>query len=256
MMAGNNGLAVGLRTIGEDGQAWTGLAKEMNAVEEEIRVLVATGRQRLIRAVDDEMRRMLREAMPRLSETSDPGLLPQAREVREAPPLVPDAHSNANEEPETAASLNGHESSPTMESLAELVAPLELTRNHAGTRNGMEDHEATPLEVASNGPAPGSDETYSGTVQLAVPVGNSSSQALHFVDELCRHPSLRLQRLLGSPNEGMNLWVLLREPVPLKEVLLGMEWVSQVNRIPAHGPEDAGVHLEVRLKEPGAAYGS
>ncbi|MEK7777803.1 MAG: hypothetical protein AAB303_04175, partial [Chloroflexota bacterium] len=81
-MAGNNGLGIDVRTIGEDVRWWTGFAQEVKAVEEEIKALVAAGRQRLFRAVDEEMRAMLRESLARLSETPDPELLPQAREAR------------------------------------------------------------------------------------------------------------------------------------------------------------------------------
>ncbi|MDO8750513.1 MAG: hypothetical protein Q7K03_05160 [Dehalococcoidia bacterium] len=258
-MAGNNGLGIEVRAIGQDVRWWTGFAQEVKAVEEEIKALVAASRQRLFRAVDEEMRGMLRESLARLSETTDPELLPQAREAREAPILAPEVHSNGHEKWEAAAPLNGHKSSPTSqtrESLAELVTPLELTRSHAGTRNGVEDHEATLLEVASNGSTPGSGEAYSGTVQLVVPVEEAAIQALQFVDELCRHPSMRLQRLLGTAKGRLDIWVLLREPIHLKEALLGMEVVSQVNTIPAEGPQDTGVYLEVRLKEPGAVYAS
>ncbi|MEK7777269.1 MAG: hypothetical protein AAB303_01415, partial [Chloroflexota bacterium] len=238
---------------------WTGLAQELKAVEEEIKGLVAISRQRLIRAVDEEMRRVLREAMARVSDTSAPELLPQARDVKAAPLLLPESHSNAHEEPEAAAPLNGHKSSPTsptMESPAELVTPLELTRNHAGTRNGVEEHEATLLEVAGNGSIPGSDEAYSGTVQLVVLVEEAAFQALQFVDELCRHPAMRLQRLLGTAKGRLDIWVLLREPIHLKEALLGMGVVSQVNTIPTESPQDTGVYLEVRLKEAASAHGS
>lgn len=280
-MAGNNGQIEGHRTLGEDGQSWVRVAQEMKAVQEDIKSLVASSRQRLLRVVDEEMCRALWEAMALLSRTSAAELSPPSEKPEETPRLeidlgrprldrdqghrphgvpeqapVPGVDAKLGEDLQDGASRDNHTSPAEVETLAEVVAPEDSTGVHSEKPNGMEAHEAASLEVAANGTVPGSDEIYSGTVQIAVTVGQSPSQALHFVDELYRHPSLRLHRLLANLNGVMDLWVLLREPIALKKELLEIEGVSQVNRIPAQGGKDTGVRLEVRLNEPEAVYGN
>lgn len=280
-MVGNNGQSEGRRTLGEDGQPWARVAQEMKAVQEDIKSLVANSRQRLLRAVDEEMCRVLWEAMAWLSETSATDLLPQSGKPTETPrletdrekprldgdqshkpqgvsehTLVPGVDAKVGEDPQDGAPTNSHASSPKVETLAEVVAPDDSTNVHTGKPNGMEALESASLQLATSGSVPGSDEIYSGTVQIAVTVGQSPGRALHFVDELYRHPSLRLHRLLANLNGVMELQVLLREPTALKKELLEIEGVSQVNRIPAQGGKDTDVRLEVCLNEPKAKYGN
>lgn len=277
-MAGDNGSGTEVIAIEELGQSGP-LGQQVKAVEEEIGAMVTSSRQRLIMAASEELRRILRQNLTRLSAMAGTALQPQGQETQPAHVTVPGGNTpalagvqadpsqgnshqvpligvftKAPEELETGASSKGHDSSRPMEALAKALTPQHDPNIQVGTRDGQDGHEARPSEIAIIRTIPSGGEAYSGTVQLAVMVGQSAIQALQFVDELCRHPGMRIQRLLGTAKGRLDIWVQLREPVHLLEELSSMEGVSQVNRIPVEGPSDGGAQLEVLLKEPQAAH--
>ncbi len=90
---------------------------------------------------------------------------------------------------------------------------------------------------------PVDEDAYEGTVRLAVKPTGSIRQMIHFVDELRKSQEFHLLRLVADQNrEGMDIWLRLRGPMPLKRSLLAMEGVSTVE-IPAEAGPDAEEQL-------------
>ncbi len=92
-------------------------------------------------------------------------------------------------------------------------------------------------------------EVYEGTVKLRVEATDSVRQVIQFVDALRRRSDFRLLQLVGSYNEGVSIWLVLRVPLPLKEALLQMEGVSQVDASRWLEREGSEPLLNVRLAE-------
>jgi len=81
-------------------------------------------------------------------------------------------------------------------------------------------------------------EAFEGTVRLAVKPTGSIRQMIHFVDELRKSQEFHLLRMVADQNrEGMDIWLRLRGPMPLKQTLLAMEGVFKVE-IPAEAETD------------------
>lgn len=278
-MAGSNGSSAEVIAVEELGQSGS-LERQVKAIEEEIGALVASSRQRLMRATGEELRRILRQNLAKLSAVARTLAQTQGQETLEAlitepvgkgplwawdqsnqlegnshQALVVKVHTETPEERRTVATPNGREPSRPMEAMAEAITPPNAPSSQVGTRDGQEGHEALPSEIAIIRTVPGG-ESSSSTVKLSVKVVQSAIQASQFIDELCRHPSMRIQRLLGTAKGRLDIWVQLREPIPLRDTLSRMEGVSQVNSPPVQGPSNCGAQLEVVLKEPKAVHDS
>lgn len=107
----------------------------------------------------------------------------------------------------------------------------------------MKRQEETPLPAADyyDGPPavavptqPSGDEVLHGRVKLSIAANDSIQQVIHFIDALRRRNEFRVVQVVGSHNQGVGVWLVLRIPMPLKQVLLGMGGVTQVA-----GPEQS-----------------
>lgn len=85
------------------------------------------------------------------------------------------------------------------------------------------------------------DDAVSGIVDLEIT--GSIRQMLRFVEQLRQDGRFRLFRLDGSPSQGMDIQLGLREPVNLKNELLGMNDVGQVAFL-----DGGGVRYSVELE--------
>ena len=94
-----------------------------------------------------------------------------------------------------------------------------------------------PMEVIRTAPAPAmgeqgrsSDELYEGTVRLLVMADGNVQRIVEFVDELCRMPQFRMLRMMGShQQEGAEISLGLREPLPFRRILASMRNVASVD---------------------------
>ena len=86
-----------------------------------------------------------------------------------------------------------------------------------------------------------------GTVYITVGEQSCARRVLDFVQELCNRPQLRLTRLVGSYQEGVELWLRLREPLCVEEVLLQVEGVASAVRVPSADAEEGEKHFNVEL---------
>ena len=90
--------------------------------------------------------------------------------------------------------------------------------------------------------SPAADEVYEGTVRLVVETDGYAKEVISFVSELRQNPQLRLLRLVASQyRDGMDIWLGLREPLPLRSILSQIEGVAQVTTLDE--PTDEGEHL-------------
>lgn len=113
---------------------------------------------------------------------------------------------------------------------------------------------APPAEPEKQSPAHtqniSSDEIYSGTVRLRVDAIESLPVVTRFVQALRQQVYFRLVQLVGNYKGTMTVSLVLREPMALKQVLLEMDGVAQVDA--AEGEDDM---LNVRLAAATAATG-
>ena len=132
--------------------------------------------------------------------------------------------------------------------LPELAASAQPASmfNH-GTMNtqepkGSENHQE-PLEQHEE------PEIYEGTVQLTVEVENPIWLVINFVTELRLNSRFRMLRMEVNSPENVDIWLALREPLPLKQILDRMEEVAQVSGHPGPSAAQAGQVdiLNVRL---------
>ena len=93
------------------------------------------------------------------------------------------------------------------------------------------------------------EEDYEGTVRLTVESEGQIRLVVNFVTELRQNPYLRLLRLVGHPPKSVDIWLALREPVQLKELLQRMPEVSLVSVPQGHelGSTEQEQALEVQL---------
>ena len=105
-----------------------------------------------------------------------------------------------------------------------------------------------PAEPERQGPTHteniSSDEVYSGTVRLRMDAIESLPVVTRFVQALRQQLYFRLVQLVGNYKGTMTISLVLREPMALKQVLLGMDGVAQVDA--AEGEEDM---LDLRLED-------
>ena len=106
----------------------------------------------------------------------------------------------------------------------------QTKKSNHGTINeqgpeGLGDHQETLEQL--NEP-----EIYEGTVRLTVGIEGQIRMVVSFVTELRLNSRLRMLRMLGNPPENVDIWLALREPVPLIEILDRMEAVTQVSGSP------------------------
>ena len=72
-------------------------------------------------------------------------------------------------------------------------------------------------------------ELYEGTVMLTLEGDRTISQVVQFVRELCREPEIRLQKLRRTHKRGVDIWLALRRPIRLKNVIPNIEGVTLVS---------------------------
>ena len=114
----------------------------------------------------------------------------------------------------------------------------------------VEEIASSVGEVGHDEEAPVSEgigEVYEGTVKLRVDATDSFRQVIQFVEALRQKAGFRLLKLVGGFEDGVDIWVGLKAPIAINEVLMTMPGVAQVT--PAHWLEqDASEPLiSVRL---------
>ena len=91
-------------------------------------------------------------------------------------------------------------------------------------------------------------ELYEGTVTLALEPMKAIGQVVEFIRALCLHPEIRLAKMSSTPKDGVAIWLALRQPVRLEEILPTIEGVSGITT--SADTAETGQHrtLTVQLK--------
>ncbi len=117
---------------------------------------------------------------------------------------------------------------PTQAPLLETGTPSD---GHSG--NGL---SAAPVDHTTPDSANANDDNYEGTVRLVVKTTGAIKELVRFVDSLRADPQIHLLRMVSNKRrDGMDVWLRLRAPKPLRSTLLAVTGVIQVE--PAEYPE-------------------
>ncbi len=142
-----------------------------------------------------------------------------------------------------------HNGVPPVEQLAAASTTGMVQEQNGAT----EDHGILPSsETDDTSEQPSQDSVegvYEGTVKLRVEAKEHVRQVIQFVDALRQRSDFRLLQLVGNYKEGVGIWLGLRSPLRLKEVLLQMEGVSQVDAPAWRDMDGSEPMLKVRLAE-------
>ena len=108
-----------------------------------------------------------------------------------------------------------------------------------------------PAPETCSSPQPGVTvpEEYEGPVRLVVENTRPYRRLIQFIDDIHHNPQLHvLGFVTNQPKETIHISVMLREPIPLKSVLLEMKDVSQVDTPPesSNQQEEAQLHVFLR----------
>ena len=86
------------------------------------------------------------------------------------------------------------------------------------------------------------------TVRLVVKTTGAVKELVRFVDALRGDPQIHLLRLVSNKlRDGMEVWLRVRAPKPLRSTLLAMAGVSRVEaeECPESGPETAVLKMSL-----------
>lgn len=110
---------------------------------------------------------------------------------------------------------------PTQAPLIDAGAPL-------GNSVDLPGNDAS-ANIASPNPASARNETYEGTLKLVVETSSAVNELIRFIDAVREIPQIHLLRMISnSHRDGMDVWIRLRSPSPLRTTLLSIAGVSAV----------------------------
>jgi hypothetical protein len=109
------------------------------------------------------------------------------------------------------------------------------------------EHQERPAEALPQSTDQG---IYEGVVRLVVTTPGPVRNLISFGSELRQNPQFRLLRLVANQDkEGMDIWLGLREPLPLESVLMGIPGVAEVTAPDEAPPEEKERLLRVTLQD-------
>ena len=247
---------------------------QFGAASEDVQAIIADRvRSRLISHIHQEVLRLLEDALSDSEESLEDPIW--NHRVEQAPPTItrqPPRQSEGQrptveEEDTRGGPQTGGEEFPGGEGTTG-VPPAQHPPEPAALATAEEQDEVTEVSqtaLSSESTEQGLDltsdsqglpgdppqgllgELYEGTVMLRVDATDSVRQVIQFVDALRRKSDFRLLQLVGNHDQGVGVWLGLRAPVLLKEILLQMEGVAEVDAsgwLEQHGHEP---QLKVRL---------
>ena len=106
-------------------------------------------------------------------------------------------------------------------------------RFEAGPKNSPDRNGDSPETADASPTTPGeSDENYEGAVKLVVETTGAIKNMVDFVDSLRENPQFHLLRMVSNARrDGMDVWIRLRSPNPLRTTLLATTGVSNVQAV-------------------------
>ena len=231
------------------------IMREFQAGAEDIQdAIAARVMSRLTHHVQQEVLRVLEDALSDAAYSLEDPLWNQDNAWRHAGWVQkPDRDASSisqprhvGEEPEPAAQEHHQEELEVVASAAQPMPepPILPRKDEAQAQEVVAQVPMRPEGLTrKEAPAPApTSEIYEGTVKLRVDATDSFRQVIQFVEALRQKSDFRLLKLVGGFEDGVDIWIGLRAPLALKQVLLGMEGVSAVD-IPDWLDQDASEPL-------------
>ena len=104
------------------------------------------------------------------------------------------------------------------------------------------------IEAPAPAAAEADEENYEGAVKLVVETKGAIKNMADFVNALRENPGFHLLRMVSNPRrDGMDVWLRLREPNPLRTTLLAATGVSKVESMGRSESEPETPVLKVLL---------
>ena len=145
----------------------------------------------------------------------------QATTVAARPGTFEQGMSSPNEPEEATASS-------TVEALEEAGGMSGAGSKISPGRNG---DSAMAVDASPTAPK-ASEENYEGAVKLVVESTGVIKSMVDFVDSLRENPQFHLLRMVSNARrDGMDVWIRLRSPNPLRSTLLATAGVSEVQAV-------------------------
>ncbi len=194
---------------------------------------------RLTHHVQQEVMRVLQDALSDAAQTlEDPlweqsntwgnsGWIQRGDSVEDEPVAEEVVEEPTRPEPEPVA-----EPGPFVRDELEPVAAAEPV---SIVESRVEEIASSVDEAGHEEDAPrsaGIGEVYEGTVKLRVDATDSFRQVIQVVEALRQEAGFRLLKLVGGFEDGVDIWVGLKAPIAINEVLMTMPGVAEVT--PAH----------------------
>ena len=216
------------------------MIREFKAASVDIRNMISDRvRSRLAAHTRQEVHRVLEEALADCVQSLR--RRPDSEEAAEALPQDPVMHdpldrSDAGlQEPMAEAVAAPATVEPQLEKVVDSVEEVSAPTDRADEQAPVQPEDPPPsagdadpgVELAPISIGSG-DELYAGTVKLRMEATSSLREVVRFVDGLRRKPDIRLLQLEGSPRDGVGIRISLRVPLPLRDFLMKMDGVSQV----------------------------
>ena len=117
----------------------------------------------------------------------------------------------------------------------------ERTNGHpkdASERDSVDENREGAMadDRPENSSVPGKDQSsekyYEGAVKLVAQTKGAIKNMLDFVDALREYPEFHLLRMVSNARrDGMDVWLRLREPIPLQTTLLAAKGVTKVEAL-------------------------
>ncbi len=185
-------------------------------VQQEVQAITDLATEGIFEMVRDEIEDVFGQLggrLERLLEGPETGILNPASE-------------STQKELERARDLSGDEKAAVKESGR---SGRELEAEATEPEYHDIDEHSCPRDMPES-PTPVSDSAvYTGTVRLQVNEHESPRQVVQFLGALRQRSDLHVVQLVGNKKGGVEIWLVLRVPLHLKEALLAMTGVSQVD---------------------------
>ena len=235
------------------------MIREFEAVSVDIRNMISDRvRSRLAAHTQQEVHRVLEDALADCVRSLRRH--PESEENAEASPPDPVMHSPADrsdsglDEPVAEAAAAPATVEPRFESVVDSVEEVSAPTDRADEQAPVQPEDSpssagdadpsvdlAPISIGSG------DELYAGTVKLQLEATSVLREVVRFVDGLRREAEFRLLQLEGSPKDGVGILINLRGPLPLRDFLMKMDGVSQVEPVGEDQRDGQQTAFNVRL---------
>ena len=127
----------------------------------------------------------------------------------------------------------------------ELIARMEAVLR----RSGVDVYSKVNTADIDDG-----KELYEGTVRLSVRSDGNVRLVVNFTQQVDTRPEIRLLRLGDNGAGAVDIWLGLREPIPLRSILNDLESVAEVvpaqSMVQGDGAEGTSIAVSLRAPQP------